>query len=661
MAAIHQLSVRLQLPSSETLHPLDPMTPAEYTVVAETVRHEKGLDDRAKFTSIIFIEPDKSAYNKWKAGDLDRDQIHREAEVIVLDRSNCTTYTGKVDITDQTVTEWVYREGEQANMTEEELLEVHDALIDDPQVVEALEKRGITDRSLVAIEVWAYPGNLIPEQYRGKRIGWTDVWTKDHPDSNIYGNPVSGLSFVIDLADMTLLEVQDNYTSARPEGAMGEYQPEYVPGLELRTDIKALDITQPDGPSFTVEGNLLKWQGWSLRVGFNAREGMTLNDITFTQPGQPERPIAHKFSFAEFVVPYRDASVDHIRRTAFDIGEWGLGFMTTSLKLGCDCLGEIRYLDGVIHDWNGDPVTIENAVCIHEEDDAILWKHVDPTSGAHVRRARRFVVSFHATVANYEYLVYWRFYQDGNIECEVRATGIMVTTRFAGNGEQPPSGTLVDIDTYAPYHQHFLTARLDLDIDGHDGNTVYAVEAYAPPIGPENPYGTELRTRATKLATEDDGKQDPDWSAQKAWKIVNENKTNHMGTNTSYKLIPEGAFPMIMDKQAPLLQRAGLIEHTLWVTPNERDERWPAGQLVNQSTDDQGLPAWTAANRSIDNTDLVLWYTFGIHHITRPEEWPIMAVDKTAFWLKPMGFFDRNPTLDVPPTPADSAGGHCHS
>ena len=139
--------------------------------------------------------------------------------------------------------------------------------------------------------------------------------------------------------------------------------------------------------------------------------------------------------------------------------------MTTSLELGCDCLGEITYLDAVVHDSQGEPRTIRNAICIHEEDDAVLWKHVDPGAGAEVRRARRLVVSFHATVANYEYLVYWRFYQDGNIECEVRATGIMVTSSFP-EGEQPPYGTLVDERTYAPFHQHFIVARLDLDVDG---------------------------------------------------------------------------------------------------------------------------------------------------------------------------------------------------
>ena len=110
--------------------------------------------------------------------------------------------------------------------------------------------------------------------------------------------------------------------------------------------------------------------------------------------------------------------------------------MTTSLELGCDCLGEITYVDAVLHDSAGEPLVIPNAICLHEEDDGVAWKHVDGPAGAQVRRRRRMVVSSHVTVANYEYLVYWRFYEDGTIECEVRATGIMVTTPFRGRGRR---------------------------------------------------------------------------------------------------------------------------------------------------------------------------------------------------------------------------------
>jgi primary-amine oxidase len=371
--------------------------------------------------------------------------------------------------------------------------------------------------------------------------------------------------------------------------------------------------------------------------------------------GERVRSVAHRLSFAEMVVPYRDPSADHYRRTAFDIGEWGLGFMTQSLELGCDCLGEIRYLDAVLHDSTGEPYTITNAICIHEEDNAVLWKHVDHDSGAEVRRMRRLTLSFHVTVANYEYLVYWRLHQDGNIECEVRATGIMVTTPLVP-GQPNPNGTLVDERTYAPFHQHFLVARLDLDVDGPD-NTVFMTESFAEPIGPDNPHGLSVVVRNVPLRTEQEGMQDVDFGTQRAWKVMNTNVVNGLGTHPSYKLVPTGALPPMFDPDSPVMKRANVIGHTLWVTPNDPVERWPAGEFVNQSVADTGLGEWTKANRSIDNTDVVLWYVFGLHHITRPEDWPVMPVDVVSFWLKPFGFFDRNPALDVPATESDA----CHA
>jgi primary-amine oxidase len=262
---------------------------------------------------------------------------------------------------------------------------------------------------------------------------------------------------------------------------------------------------------------------------------------------------------------------------------------------------------------------------------------------------RRLVVSAHVTVANYEYLVYWRFYQDGNIECEVRATGLMVTTPYP-EGQRPPYGTQVDVRTYAPFHQHFIVARLDLDIDGAD-NLVYMSESEALPVGPENPHGLALVARNVPLRTESEGRQDYSWETQRAWKVVNRGVTNRLGEPVGYKLVPGACFPAMIDPSSPVLRRAQVIGHTLWVTRYAADERWPCGEFVNQSAEDTGLPVWTAEDRAIDDTDVVLWYVFGLHHITRPEEWPVMPVDIVSFWLKPFGFFDRNPALDVAPSP----------
>ncbi len=621
-------------------HPLDPLTADEIRGAVALVRAERGVGDRWRFASVDLKEPSKRVLANPAAAP------PREAEVVCWNRDDGAAFKGVVSLTEDRVLTWEPRPGEHPPMTPDEFHECDVALRRDPRIIEALARRGVTDMDLVLFDTWAYGAELVPERFRGRRIAWADVWHRNSADANPYANMVAGLHPVVDLNTMELLELEDVDPGPAPK-IMGEYAPALVPGLQLRDDIKPLEITQPDGPSFTLEGTLLRWQKWSMRLGFNYREGLVIHTVGYEDAGRV-RKVAHRLSFAEMVVPYRDPTPDHYRRTAFDIGEWGLGLMTTSLELGCDCLGEIAYLDAVLHDSHGEPYTVKNAICIHEEDDGVLWKHVDDRTGAETRRMRRLVVSFHATVANYEYLVYWRFYQDGNIQSEVRATGIMVTTPFTDG--PPPYGTVIDQRTYAPFHQHFIVARLDLDVDGED-NTVYAAEAAALPTGAENPHGLALTQRATPLKSEREGIQDYDWQRQRSWKVLNDNVANGLGTPVGYKLEPTAAIPALIDPDSPVLRRARAIEHTLWVTPYSEDERWPCGEFPNLSVDDSGLPVWTARDRSIENTDVVLWYVFGINHVTRPEDWPVMPVDTVSFWLKPVGFFDRNPALDVPAQP----------
>jgi len=632
-------------------HPLDPLSAEEFRQVVAVLRRDRGVDEAWRFASIELKEPAKDAVR-----DLDRGAgpptPAREARVVCWSRTEQVTHRALVSLTEDSVLAWTEIPGEQPNMTVDEWHEAQHILLEDADVVAALAKRGITDLSTVLMDTWTYGHSLLPTEFAGRRLGWTDTWLRASETGNPYAHPVDGLHVVLDMNTMEVLRIEDTSAVDPPDG-MGEYVPALVPGLVQRTDIKPLEVRQPQGSSVTVDGNGVRWQKWSMRLGFNYREGLVIHRVAYDDDGV-ERPVAHRMSFAEMIVPYRDPSEDHYRRTAFDIGEWGLGFMTTSLELGCDCLGEICYLDAVLHDSRGEPYPIPNAICIHEEDDAVLWKHVDDKAGAEVRRSRRLVVSFHATVANYEYLVYWRFYQDGTIECEVRATGIMVTTHVAAGEPIPATGNIVDDRTYAPFHQHFIVARLDMEVDG-PANTVVECHSEALPISADNPYGLALIEQRTPLRTESEGKQDYDWATQRSWKVVNPGRLTRLGVSPAYKLVPGGTFPALFDPAAPMLARAGVIGHTLWVTPFDPEQRWPAGEFCNQSTGVDGLPAWTQADRSIEDTDIVLWYVFGLHHITRPEDWPVMPADIVSFQLKPAGFFERNPALDLPP----SAGSHC--
>ena len=90
------------------------------------------------------------------------------------------------------------------------------------------------------------------------------------------------------------------------------------------------------------------------------------------------------------------------------------------------------------------------------------------------------------------------------------------------------------------------------------------------------------------------------------------------------------------------------MKHAFWATQENDDEMHAAGEYPNQRSTSDGLPVWTEQNRSLENQDVVIWYTFAVTHAPRPEEWPVMAVYKNGFKLIPVGFFDRNPALDVP-------------
>ena len=419
------------------------------------------------------------------------------------------------------------------------------------------------------------------------------------------------------------------------------------PTENLRDDIKPLEITQPDGPSFKVDGYGVEWQRWNVRVGFSLREGLVLHNIAY-QDGDQLRPIMHRASMAEMVVPYGDPGGGNFRRNAFDTGEYGIGNALDSLKLGCDCLGHIHYFDVCAHDWQGNPKEIKNAVCMHEEDFGLLWKHTDAQTGKmRAVRSRRLVISALCTIGNYVYGFFWYFYQDGTIGVEIKATGIPFPSGIAP-GETPKYGALIAPGVEAHVHQHTFSFRFDMCVDG-DKNSVHEVEFEAPPIGPDNPHGNAVRIVDRELKSELEAQREMSMASSRYWKVVNPDRQNALGNPTAYKLVPGANALPLLDPQSSVGQRAGFMYKHFWATSYAPDELFPAGWYPNQSGPGEGLPKWTKADRSLQNTDVVTWYTLGFNHLPRPEDWPVQPVVYASFHWMPDGFFDENPALDVPP------------
>jgi primary-amine oxidase len=574
----------------------------------------------------------------------------REAFVVTFEPADGVTRETVVSLASGAVRSSRQVAGVQPAITPAEFAECEAVVRADGRFRAGLRKRGIDDPQRVQVEAWGV-GAFTPPELAGRRLAWTLCFYRAEPGDNPYAKPVDGLYAIVDLAAMQVIRVDDLGVKPLPAGR-GDYQAERI---VLRDDVMPLQVHQPEGVSFTVAGREVTWQRWRFVVGFSPREGLVLHHIRYLDQGR-ERPVCYRASFAELVIPYADPRPPRSWANAFDIGEYGVGPLTNSLAIGCDCLGQIHYLDADLCDSAGEPYTIPRAICLHEEDAGLLWKHYDADlDHAEVRRARRLAVSSVITVGNYEYAFYWYFGQDGTIEAEVRLTGVMLTSGLAP-GEDSPYGTRVADGLSATYHQHFFCVRLHMSVDG-TRNTVYEVDTEPVPAGPANPAGNAFVTCRRALRTEQQAQRLIDPAKGRHWLVLNPRSANGLGDPVAYKLVPGGSVLPFAQPGAPILRRAAFATRHLWVTPFDPAERYPAGDYPNQHPGGAGLPEWTRADRPVEDTSLVLWYTLGSLHIPRPEDWPVMPAERAGFALKPAGFFDRNPALDVPPASAD---GSCH-
>ena len=637
--------------AQDQAHPLDPLTAAELDAAADIVRESPEFaahSERIRFVTVALREPHKDDLLAWEAGGA---RPERAAELVLIDHGRGETIEAAVSLDQADVTEWGVLTGVQPMAVVAELMEAEELLRLDPEFQAALARRGVTDPDTIQVDAWpaAHFGRAEESE---RRLARCVAFVRPSPGDNEWAHPVDGVIALVDLNTLEVLRIEDHGVVPVPPES-GNFDVAAAGGL--RDDIAPLEITQPQGPGFTVDGRVVRWQRWQLHVGFTPREGLVLNCVGYEDGGRL-RPIMHRASLSEMVVPYGDPSPTHYFKNAFDAGENGVGVAASSLTRGCDCLGEIVYLDAVVNDASGDPVEIPNAICMHEEDVGVLWRHVEWRDGrGEVRRSRRLVISSFSAIGNYDYGFFWYLYQDGTIAFEVKLTGVLSTGAVAP-GVRPEHGTLVAPGLNAMVHQHFFNMRLDMDVDGVH-NAVDEVWTESLPPGPANPYGNAFRARRRRLESEQAARRRADQASARWWEIVNPSVRHRLGEPVGYRLIPgENALPFAQP-DAPVSKRAGFIHDHLWVTPYEPSERYAGGEYPSQHPGGAGLPQWTSADRPVADRDIVVWYTFGHHHVPRPEDWPVMPVATIGFTLKPVGFFERNPALDVPPSTPHS--DHC--
>ena len=643
------LAIILTAPAAaadDPTNPLDALTASEIDRAVAILTAAKQVDSETRYPTITLLENPKAEVLKWAPGQ----PFERRAHVAFVrgDRlfeAAVNLTAGRVDSVNEV-------KDRQSAILFEEFLGASEVVKKDPRWRAAMAKRGITSFDNIICAPLTV-GPVIDPRYRGLRLLKVPCFDKTAAVNNVYGRPIEGLLAIVDVRKRAVLQLIDEGLVPIPKAVPSEA---YDPATSTRKPTKPVQIVSPQGANFALNGSVVSWDKWNFHLRVDKRLGPVISRITY-QDGKEARQVAYQLSTAEMFVPYMDPSQTWAYRAYMDIGEYGFGALSSPLKPGSDCPVDAKFLDAVISDDHGKPMTLKNVVCIFERDTAEpLWRHYEFFTDSHESRPDvELVVRMAPEVGNYDYLLDYAFNRRGEIEVRVGAYGIIATKGVAAKTMDDPTarqdtqyGTLVAPNLVGVNHDHFMSFRVDLDVDGQDNRLVEDKFVKRKLTG--NPLRHSLwQVERSVVGTEGalDSMHAPAW-----YRVESRSRRNAMGNPTSFQLVPGHSDLSILDADEPQQQRASFSGTSLWVTRYNPNERFAAGVYPNQNRDVEGLPKFVANHESIANQDLVLWYTIGFRHQTRSEDWPVMPGMWHSFTLRPFNYFDRNPGLDVPPAAA---------
>jgi primary-amine oxidase len=641
LIAFSTLSAPIFAQSRVPHHPLDALTTDEYWTVHDLLQQSGHLTDKTLFSSVLLHEPDKDKVLAWNPGD----PIPREADVIL--EAEGATIESRVDLVARKLEFFRQVPGVQAPITESELDTMVEVANKDPRVIAALKRHGVTDLTGVRCEPIPITWMIYPEQ-ANRRIGYGDC-TDSHGVYHPWGRAVEGVFILADLTSQKILKVIDNDPVPMSKGDIDYEEGEATP----RAGTKPLLVTQPLGPSYTIDKGEVLWQNWHFRFRLDPRVGPVINLVRY-QDGDRLRSVMYEGSLSEMYVPYMDPDEGWSSRAFVDAGEFLLGGLIKPLGPD-DCPAHAQYFTGLVPSDVGAPIQKPQLACLFEHaTDGPAWRHLEGDVIS-ARPSRELVLRTAAVAGNYDYLLDWIFQQDGTIRVAVGSTGVVETkgvkeetVNAMGSGKLE-HGTLVAPNLLAVNHDHYFSYRLDLDVDGTANSFMIDKLVQEPLSGHSRKI---IWAAQSSIAhKEKDAILDIDLRNPGMWSFINPAEHDVRGYPTGWEIMPGATAVSSVSLEDPAQRIGAFSSHQMWVTPYNPDERYAAGVYVTNNDGLRGLPEWTKANRSIEDTDIVAWYTLGFHHVVRLEDWPVMPTLWHDFLIRPVNFFDQNPTLTLPHQP----------
>jgi len=581
-----------------------------------------------RFVSVQLREPSKAAVLRADTS------LIREMFCVIYDEAVNAAFEVFVDAARGEVIEWRRVNSVEPSLTSEDFAQMDSIVRADKRWNAAIARRNLTPEQ-VYIDGWA---SGIAYSSFGIRLMRTVTYQKN--GSRItFDRPLEGIEALVDLTRRVVMEFSDRPKAPVPSPTSST---EELQRIASRTKIRS---QQPSDARITMKGNDVSWHQWRFRVSMNPREGLTIHTVRVVDGGR-ERSIAYRMNLGEMVVPYGDTTQSWFWRAAFDVGEYGLGQLSSSLVPGVDAPSNATFLPAFFTSSRGVVTERKNTIAMYERDAGILWRHTYDDGTTIGRRDRELVVLHVATVGNYDYSIGYVFGIDGTLKTEVQLTGLLLPkavqdTAYDASSTGQMYGSLVQPNIIAPAHQHFFSFRLDLDID--DTANVVSEMDMRSPSGNENRFRNGILMDVFDMRFEQEAQRSMSMPYARSWIVRSATSTNDLHGPTGYMLMPGANSLPYIQPGTWVRGRAGFIDHHLWATRYHDGELYPAGAYPNQSSEGQGLPSYAKNNESINEKDVVLWYTLGISHFPRPEEWPIMSSHRASFSLLPSGFYARNP------------------